>query len=341
MNNTSERTPHHTAERPIEHSFDTIKNLLFQNVLRSEEYLSRRGHNVEQPDAIREAILEIVSRQTSDQARTSAERPAKPALSESDKTALHVVAELGRFIEAQHELRRDQATQRHQASQRDPAAQRDQRDITERERIRHLKLEYVIPYNHIIKEFVNNHPNDNIEAVSSALASTYQFIYGRYHCLPASETHSTTRPTQRDVYNSIKNSLDGMRHEVATEGLLQAANLDYDYNITADEDANGADIFVQLNGRREAVDIKASESAVARSQQDYRFSQAVWTGLTKEDFTGLYGTATNALSIPYDTVITKADAFAGGVKTMVRRNQIAKQKIATRAAKRALERERK
>ncbi|OYW83693.1 hypothetical protein B7Z17_05315, partial [Candidatus Saccharibacteria bacterium 32-49-10] len=187
-----------------------------------------------------------------------------------------------------------------------------------------LKDEYLIPFNHHLKDFINTHPNDDIRTVTSALTSSYGTIFSRHDCIDADKLIYNQKAAPKEIFLNIQGSIDGMRHEIAAETLLDAAGYSYDYNVSAKEDSMGNDLYVYLESGWEPIDVKASVNAVQKSRLHNRRSKAVWTGLDWGDFTGSKGTRHGCLSIPYpstDAQLTKADTFVHEIRTMVATNR--------------------
>lgn len=106
---------------------------------------------------------------------------------------------------------------------------------------------------------------------------------------------------QKQFHAMARESLIGMRNEVAFEQILIAADLDYEVG-DEDDDAKGADFII--NGI--PVDVKASQFGVERSRQqarDHGYSNrgVVWSHVDFEDFNG-------KLTLPFDTVDAKVPA---------------------------------
>jgi hypothetical protein len=229
-------------------------------------------------------------------------------LSQPDRDLLKVIGNLGTFAEAQEELRRiDSVT----------------RLFTDREKqvSRHLKDTYVIPYNHDLKEFINTHPGEELNAVAATLASTQDRLFGNLTSINPKELVYRKKPKPHEVALGIEENLHGMRNEIAAETLLAAAGIEYDFRVSTKEDAEGTDLFVLLDGRWEGIDLKASRTAADKAQSNHRLSRAVWTGLTPRDFTGPNGAGHNALSIPYSVAEEKCEAFVVAIREMVQRNR--------------------
>lgn len=289
-----------------------IAALVNSTVVNSEAYRTLRSRKTPHADAFRQAAEEAAA-------------DTENTLSIADRSLLKVTAGLGVFVEAQHELAAIKADT--------PQADRT---------VEHRLLdEYIIPFNHQLKDFINSHPNDELRTVSAALTDAYRFIYGRYDCLPREDAQYGTKPSTDEALHGIQACLDGMRHEVAAESMLMAADYEFDYHVTTQEDATGADLFVFINsihGRApywQGIDIKASPNALERSLERHPRSRAVWSGLGWEDFTGQNGKGRGTLSIPYSTASEKANQFIDNIYAMVRRREAAHRRTGNQALRAA------
>lgn len=292
--------------------FRHIAELAKTQVSDSEVYWRLRQDGVAHPDAFRQTA------ETAAQDKTS-------ELSPADRSLLSVVGNLGVFIQSQNKL--DQIE----------SAKQDHYLSTEEYREgRNLKDEHLIPFNHILKEFVNTHPNEELRAVSSALANTYEKLFSRFDCLHPENGAASDIVPSPVVLEKIQASLDGMRHEVAAETLLEAADYSYDRDITTEEDAKGSDLFVYLESGWEGVDIKSTQAGVNRATSKNRFSRAVTTGLLWEDFTGLKGTGRGTLSIPFAVAEEKSGTFVANIYEMVSRNEAQRRSTSRRTGKQSL-----
>lgn len=228
-------------------------------------------------------------------------------LSQADRSLLKVTGQLGVFAEAREELGHIYADDGLYPTAR------------ERQIAKNLKEAYLIPFNHALKDLINTHPNADFRSMTSALAGAHNMIFSSHTAIDPSELVHAEKPQPVDVARGIEDCLNGMRHEVAAETMLAAAGIDYDYNISVEEDATGTDLLVHRN-KWEGVDTKASQSSALRAQGKHPLSRAVWTGLTPADFTGQKGVDRNTLSIPFSVAEEKCDTFVTAIDTMVERN---------------------
>lgn len=235
--------------------------------------------------------------------RLSAEEIAtsdESELSYADRDLLAVTGYLGLYVQASHEV--DEFNKENAGK----FVGRENLDA-----ISELKKQCIIPFNHRLKEFINTHPENNIERVASNLSAAYMLIFSRYNCLRVDEPlGAQDTPSPHEIRGSIRRVLNGMRHELAAEALLDAGNLEYNYETTVNDDARGIDVKVELPGYGwVAIDVKASDDAVRRAQEKHPLTRAVATGLDDDDFTGHTGKRVNTLSIPFDTAIEKSAGF--------------------------------
>jgi len=302
-----------TNRNPLEAYQNHIVSLAKREVFATDEFRELVGRGTEKPIAFR-TVAEKVAGNTENE------------LSEADRSLLMVLGNLGVFAEASVEV---------DTIYRDA----DHRRLTDQElwTTRQLKSEYLIPFNHHLKEFINTHPNDEIRTVSTALTSMYAPLFGRHTVLPDDEIIHGGRPTNHEVMYAVQSSLDGMRHEVAAEAMLEAAGYTFDYNVSAEEDATGDDMFVYLESGWQGVDIKASQNAVNSARERHRFSRAVATGLDWGDFKGQRGTTPGALSIPFATAQEKAGSFIERIYAMVQHTEAQRHQVARKAGRRGLQ----
>lgn len=227
----------------------------------------------------------------------------------ADVDALNTLAHLGGFIQAQQEI----------------DALYSQEDLTgyltpeEKERRKELKMNYLIPFNHSLKSYVNSHADDGLKETAAAFASVYSAHFGDDDNLGGTHTIPTP-PSADEIRRYTEAALRGMRSELAAETMLDAAGYCYEYHISAEEDSHGTDLYVYMNDDWEAVDIKASLSA-ERNAHDKAYekgfySRAVWTGLYDSDYTGAKGDKPGSMRIPYETAQEAAENFINSIHAM-------------------------
>lgn len=310
---SAQKTEHQkvSTEKYVHH---IMVDLAKDKVRDGKEYAKLRGMNMPHPRAFKIASQNVAN-------------DLSIEMSEADRSLLLVTGRLGEFAEAQHELRLIYTE-----------AENEGRPLTQEEQItaKRLKREYVIPFNHHLKEFVNTHPNDEIRTVSSALANSHAIIFGRYESIDSKTLIHGEKPTTPEVFGDIQASLDGMRHEVAAETLFDAAGYSIDRNVSTQEDATGSDLFVYLESGWEPVDVKASQTSANKAQSSRYASNAVWTGLGWEDFKGTKGTGHGTLSIPYDVAVAKCDDFIDRVRATVARSKAQRSSTVRNVSQRAV-----
>lgn len=284
-------------------SFARINELVRDNVLTSKEYLRKRNHGYSHPEAFHDIALLAADNQ---------EAPLRDA----ERDLLRVVANLGRFIQAHHELNTLRSTPHLSEAGKEESTR--------------LKREIVIPFNSTLKNFINSHPNERLGATASALAATYEAYFSRHDCLTNEAAEPLFVIPNSEASKTLRTTLNGMRHELAAETMLMAAGYDVRFNTTVEDDASGTDLFVFIDNTRVPLDIKASETAVEEARAKYRYSRAVWTGLTREDFTGMNGQAFDALSVSYGVASEKSTTFVERINEM--RERIKKQQLRARRA---------
>lgn len=268
---------------------------MWRNVLRSPEYAAvaraRYADQATLPPA------EVLRRY---------QEAHQPELTDAEHASLGVLTKLGSFVDADRELKlMGSAADGHRSSY----------DHT---KARLLKDRYLIPFNHALKDLINHHPNLEQNEFVGTLAESYAVIYGDYDSF-----RRTARYMPVDVdeaYAAIQRRTVGMKHEIAAETMLAAADVNYDYDVSVAEDAGGNDIYIELFDDRQwlGVNLKASELAEQRALREYPGSLAVWTGLQESDFKGMKGNTIRGLTIPYATASAKGPEFVQRIKDTVR-----------------------
>lgn len=234
--------------------------------------------------------------------------------SESEKNLLGVISHLGSFVTAQR--RADEIGDR-----------RDEGRLSsdERNEMNRLKNEDLIPFNHSIKELINTDSSLTKDELDVSLTRLYMRLFYKDDPLVKRAGVDGTRDqpliktVSQDALNSISVSTNGMRHEVAAEIMLAAAGIDYDYQVSAEEDAQGADLFVYINNEWTYIDIKASETSARKALAKRSDSHAVWTGLNPSAFTGVKGNQKDGLRLSFDKALEKSDAFVNRIYDVARR----------------------
>lgn len=248
----------------------------------------------------------------------------KIKISEADRAILGSFSLLGRFIDASQKL---EEMKEH--------GERSGLSGDDKQYIRRLKQDHVIPFNHSLKEVINTSPNTSIDEASAIFAQLYGEYYsdednlhpgGKYKQKP--EHAIISNP---DAMHKVKESLNGMRHEIAAESLLTAAGLEFEWRISAEDDAKGIDLLVFINGKWTPIDIKASEMAAQFSLNKGYGNHPVATGLNPIDFTGMSGKERNALGISYGTAEAKQETFVRNIYLTV--EKVRKMGVAKKVAR--------
>jgi hypothetical protein len=294
-------TPRNTAEIKNGEKQIPLSNRLIglvNHVAQSTEYVELRSDNVPHTEAYRRAVDALVDSPDN-------------GFDNFHTALLKVTGGLGTFVEAQAEMNEIK-------ERRDPDTGEHLRG--DRKRSRELNLEYSIPFNHSLKTLVNEGPNVNMIELTSALTKTYEIVFNRYDNLnPSVKKNPSDIISANDAFGFIERHLAGVRHEVAAETMLIAAGVEYSYDISPEEDSNGADIIAyierpteddeKLEAIRVPIDIKASNAAEAKARDRRPQWITAWTGLKNADFTGIKGETTNALGISYDIAKEHANEF--------------------------------
>ena len=266
---------------------------LVNHVGRSEEYRTLRSQKVTHTDAFSGAIEAIIN-------------SPENGFNDADSALLNVASGLGTYIEAGQELN----------NLKDARKERELSD-EEAERIKELKLNYLIPFNHSLKAFINESPNTTISELSTALTRTHTAVFAPHNSLhPESFKYIEDTPKPSAVLYELTKDINAMRHEIAVETMLSAAGIEYDYNISVEEDADGIDIIVYIDGIRTPIDIKSSRHAVDRALEKDPTAHAVATHLGDQHFTGMHGSAENALCIPFSIATSRAPLLVADIRAI-------------------------
>lgn len=311
-----------SSERSGEHDFGARVSKLSNTVGRSEYYGRLRSQGATHAEAFSEAAHILA---TQKQAAQNSE-----ALSSPDKALIDVIGQLGIFIEAKQE---------HDAIAYGGDSRYLGRD--DKDQLRSLKEAHLIPFNHSVKELINTHPEANMRDVATNLTRAHAALFSKHSNLhPSQRKHPEDIVQPKDVAYTLEAVINGMRHEVAGEALIDAAGYTFDHDVSVAQDRRGNDGFIttELNGRtiQIPIDFKASAAAAEKSQQEHSYSKAVWTGLAWEDFTGRKGHNPGALSVPYATIQKNADAFMDRVFKVYARNTAQRSATRQRTAQAAL-----
>lgn len=318
LNTNTPRTTRNAPElKAVEKEPSTLERLttLVNYVARSKEYGTLRRSDVPHTEAFKGATDLMIN-------------DPDNGFNTLDESLLRVTASLGTFMEAQEELSAKEYDYFHNEHGRLPQADYN--------RTQELKHSYIIPFNHELKSLINESPNTEMSDMVAALSKTYVAVYGRYNALKPTEPKDPAAIIRTsEVMYRIKQATNGMRHEVAAETMLSAAGIEYEYEVTVDEDARGTDIVVFIDGKREPLDIKASFFGEDKAREKRASSRAIWTELSDEDFRGMSGNAVNALSIPFDVATYHADSFVERIRTIIKYSNEHKESLSRKIARSA------
>ncbi len=274
-----------------------IRETVLRKVVHSQEFNEKRAAHVPGVQAFTEAAVELSN--------------SPDDMDDFDRSILSLTSRLGLYIDAQTELDDLRSTRDEEKSKGGDISEED------KELIKSLKVDHLLPFNHAIKDLINEYPMLNIKSLTTNIVSAYQGIYGHYNSLhPEQPKQEFVRVPMNNVVYDIETLIDGMRHEIAAESLFAAAGVDYRYDTTDEEDQKGRDLYVEIDGRWTGVDIKASFNREAKTHQKQRYSKAVWTGLTAEDFLGVKGNTPGSVSVPFATAKEHANEFIDRIRKM-------------------------
>ena len=170
---------------------------------------------------------------------------------------LQLLGSLPNFIETQHHL----------------DTLRAQRQTRSNE-FREAKVR-VIQFNHHLREVVDTNPNESVSAIARfATEATLALVSPREAAY---------------VNQQVTSALEGMRHEIALEGVLyHIKGVEEVRNATTEEELKGVDIVVNYKGMSMDLDVKASQ----KSAQEKAVNQLshgnpaipIWSGFNRSDF---------------------------------------------------------
>lgn len=231
---------------------------------------------------------------------------SKHGFSEAERSFMKVASLLGSFVDAS--LEKSYTTRNLDDVQ--PSKK-------QREHLRNLTSDHLIPFNHSLKEFINQNPDLNIDLVSSMFLDIYAEHYDDKNLFNgASRDKITTRDLNEAEYQ-ISSALRGMRAEMAVETILSAAGVDYNFETTVEDDHKGADIFVIIDGQPERVDIKSSLTGQHKAHEKWNGSRAVGLDLSESDYSGTKGLLNSCLTIPFSKAKEVAPEFVERMKEII------------------------
>lgn len=216
-----------------------------------------------------------------------------------ERSILHLSSQLGKFTRGSMQL--------------DDYRENPHLSRAERSHMASVKVDNIIPFNHEIKELINDFPRLKMKDLAKNLTIAHSAIYSNYDPNRPEQSRRNHEMSQSEVAYRFESGIEGMRHEIAAETLLSAAGIEYDYRISAEEDSTGNDLFVAIDGHWVGIDIKASFNAERRAYSRHRTSRAVWTTLQPEEFRGPNDNAAGCVSISYGVAQKHALEFESRV----------------------------
>lgn len=123
--------------------------------------------------------------------------------------------------------------------------------------------EEVIEFNHSLRNMIDNEPKLTFNQVSNFLVNMYTASNkGRFTDIREWEQN------RNKFTQEIEGALRGMRAEIAAEQIIGTMDdVEYDTEVTVDEELNGIDGFVTMRGVEFPVDIKSSQAAMEKARQ--------------------------------------------------------------------------
>lgn len=292
---TSPERDTNLTERPVEARVADF----VRSIARSPDYAEQRRAHIPHTEAFIATADSIINDEENE-------------LSSADRALFTLAKEVGGFIEADRQL----SASRNNLGDRQPT--NNQRYYQKR-----LKEEYLIPFNHSVKDLINEDPNLPIKGLSVTLARTYATVFAKSHVLDGGKPRFEDDIIKTsEVAFTLEEIIDSMRHEIAVETMASTLGVEYDFNISVEDDAKGVDVLIaDSRGVLRGIDIKKSELAARRAHEKRSDSNAVSTGLVYADFTGVKNDTHGALTIPYETARLKAPDFYNRVLEVFDRSQ--------------------
>ncbi len=178
-----------------------------------------------------------------------------------------LIATIDDFVTAQQELDRLQ-----------------QDGAERRHKLPHLRK--AVAFNHAAKELIDSQPDVGFNELT---AFTTKMYLGMHR--DDTELHDDQRYHQRALYvrDAVKQSLHGMRSELAVEQIIWAAGdpaIEYE-ETTVEDELRGVDLFVNYHGQRVGIDVKASQAAAHMAKlKSSHPERIIWSQVDWEDFAG-------------------------------------------------------
>lgn len=142
-------------------------------------------------------------------------------------------------------------------------------------------LRNIAGFNHALREMVDSNPSLRVSDVKN-------FILTMNHSINGPESGG---PMFED---KVRNTITGMRHEIAVEQMTGFMPGVETLEATVEEDLQGVDLKVSINGSPyAAIDVKASHATAEHARQKARArgfddSHIVWSHANEEDFNGSF-----------------------------------------------------
>lgn len=234
------------------------------------------------------------------------ENASKYGFNESERNFMKVASLLGTFVDAS--LEKSYTTYKYGDEQPNKET---------REHLRSLTSDYLIPFNHALKEFINENPDLNIDLTSSLLLDIYAEHYDDKNMVSGKSRDKITIRDLNEAEYQISSALRGMRAEMAVETILSAAGVEYNFETTVEDDHKGADLLVMIDGKLEKIDIKSSLTGQMKAHEKWNGSRAVGVDLKESDYSGQKGLLENCLTLPFSKAKEVAPEFVERMKEII------------------------
>lgn len=166
------------------------------------------------------------------------------------------------------------------------------------ETIRDIKRK-IIPFNHALKEMIDNDPMAGFDEVND-------FILDVYITTHRGDLAAMTGPARvghlNIIHRLIRNRLSGMRTEIGAQQLFGHLGYEVDAEVSVEDELRGIDMtLADADGEVYPVDIKSNrrEAESARIKDHQKRRLIVWSTVPSHDFDGHF-------RLPPDVVARKA-----------------------------------
>lgn len=164
------------------------------------------------------------------------------------------------------------------------------------ESVRDIKRK-VIPFNHAVKELIDNDPMAGFNEVN-------RFILEVYTTTHRGDLRKLTDDARTERLDTIRRQtlqvLSGMRHEIAAQQLFGHLGYEVDAEVSTEDELHGIDMtLTDADNLQYAVDIKGNQrDAMEARAKDRRGRRLIiWSTVPSEDFDGHFRLSPDVVSL--------------------------------------------